>query len=82
MKAYRAYGTNCNATAATPRQAAEAFFAQYPNKRKCSVIEGELDGHFFTVSYGRASEGKWPSSWKDVTKKVVADLPNEVSSHN
>ena len=77
MKAYQAYAHECRVTKDTPRQAADAFFAQYPNKRKCSVIEGELDGHFFTVSYGRASEGKWPASWKDVTKKAVADLPNE-----
>ena len=46
------------------------------------MIEGELDDHSFTVSYGRKSEGKWPASWKDVTKKAVADLPDEVSSHN
>ena len=40
------------------------------------VIEGEADGHFFTVAYGRASEGKWPKSWKNVTRKTISDLPD------
>ena len=77
MKAYQAYAHECRVTKATPRQAAEAFFAQWPNKRKCNVIDGETDGQFFTVHYGRKSEGKWPSSWRDVTKKMVAELPDE-----
>ena len=79
MKAYQAYAANLKTTAETPRQAAAQFFTKFPNKRKCSVIEGETDGHFFTVYYGRASEGKWPSSWKDVSKKMVNDLPDTQS---
>lgn len=77
MKAYRAHGTDGHATASTPRAAALAFFAKYPTKRKCDVIEGAYDGQFFTVSYGRVSEGRWPASWKDVTKKTMNDLPDE-----
>ena len=77
MKAYQAYGTDSRATASTPRKAATAFFERFPNKRKCTVIEGETDGQFFTVHYGRKSEGKWPSSWRDVTKKMVSELPDE-----
>lgn len=78
MKAYRASATGCGVTAQTPRAAAEKFFSTFPTKRKCNVIEGEADGHFFTVAYGRASEGKWPEQWKDVTKKTMNDLPEEL----
>mgnify|MGYP006393176841 FL=1 len=64
MKAFRASAAGgFGVTADTPRQAALALFDKHPEKRKCDVIEGEADGHFFTVAYGRASEGKWPKSW-------------------
>lgn len=73
MKAYRASADGgYGATAETPRKAAEKFFSDFPNKRKCSVHEGETDGHFFTVALGRGS----PKSWKDVTKKQVCSLPD------
>ena len=77
MKAFRASaaGGSC-VTADTPRQAALALFDKHPEKRKCDVIEGEADEHFFTVAYGRASEGKWPKSWKNVTRKTISDLPD------
>ena len=74
MKAYRASATGCGVTAATPRAAAEKFFTAFPNKRKCDVIEGETDGHFFTVAFGRASEGKWPQQWKNITRKDIGIL--------
>jgi len=73
-KAYRASGTGCGVTASTPREAAAAFFNTWPNKRKCDIVEGESDGGFFSVRYGRASEGEWPQSWKDVTKKTLDSL--------
>lgn len=75
MKAFQAYAKESRVTRDTPRDAAIAFFEKYPNKRKCSVIEGETDGQFFTISYGRASEGNWPASWKDVTRKTALELP-------
>ena len=75
MKAYRASATGCGATAATPKEAAEKFFNTFPTKRKCNIIEGKADGNFFTVAFGRASEGQWPEQWKDVTKKKVSQLP-------
>lgn len=75
MKAYQAYASNCTATAETPRAAAIKFFADFPNKRKCNITEGETDGRFFTVRYGRKSEGDWPQSWKDITKKTANTLP-------
>jgi len=69
---FRAHGSGySHATAATPRAAALAFFEKYPTKRKCDVIEGETDGHFFTVTFGRASS----RGWRDITKKTAADLP-------
>lgn len=76
MKAYQAYANGFRATAETPRKAAAKFFEQFPTKRKCSVLEGETDGHFFSVTYGISSAGEWPSSWKDVTKKQIAELPD------
>lgn len=76
MKSYQAYASGAtNVVKPTPREAAIAFFETNPGKRKCSVVEGVQDGHFFTVRYGRASEGDWPASWKDVTKKTAGDLP-------
>lgn len=74
--AYQAYakgGANC--TAETPRAAAEQFFAQNPNKRKCSVTQGKIDGAFFVVTYSNRHAGGMPASWRDVTKKMVSELP-------
>lgn len=76
MKAYQAWGNAGKHTAETPKKAAMGYFENYPNSRKCTVVEGVKDGAFFTVVYGRHSEGKWPSSWKDVTKKHAHGLPD------
>lgn len=73
--AYQAYSKHGARTAETPREAALAFFDAFPSARKCDVIQGETDGHFFTVKYGRASMGAWPSSFRDVTKKTAIELP-------
>jgi hypothetical protein len=70
-KAYRASAKDNGLTASTPREAAILFFERFPSRRKCNVIEGEADGPFFTVRYGKP----WPRSWKDVTKKTAAQLP-------
>jgi hypothetical protein len=75
MKAYRASATGCGATAETPKAAAEKFFTMFPTKRKCDIIEGQTDGRFFTVTYGRASVGEWPQYYKAVTKKTADTLP-------
>jgi hypothetical protein len=74
-QAFQAYGPAGRVTEATPRAAARAYFSQFPKSRTCDVIEGETEGPFFTVHYGRSSEGKWPQSWKAVTKKTVDTLP-------
>ena len=76
-KCFRATGANGTRarTLATPRDAALAFFETNPKARKCNVIEGWTDGVCFTIVFGRASEGEWPQSWKDVTKRTAADLP-------
>lgn len=76
MKAFRAYARKYTSkTAATPKQAAEEFFAANPGARKCNVTEGKIeftDGHeFFVTAYGRED---WPQSWKDVTKKTAGAL--------
>lgn len=76
MKAFQAYAGGSSVTRETPKQAAMAFFEQNPGKRKCNVVEGTVDGRFFTVKYGRASMGEWPQSFKDVTKKMAATLPD------
>lgn len=76
MKEYQAYGKAGNFTAKTPRLAALGYFERFPGSRKCNVIQGVSDGHFFTVTYGRASDGNWPESYKDVTKKSAELLPD------
>ena len=76
MKAFQAYATNaCNVTRPTAKEAALAFFEMNPKKRKCNVVEGEADGHFFTITYRISREGKRPQSWNDVTKSTAQDLP-------
>ena len=72
MKAYKAYGKAGHVTRGTPREAAEAYFAEFPASRKCSVTEGETDGPFFVTTY---DPGKAHFYAKDVTKKQVAGLP-------
>lgn len=81
VKAFQAHARKHGSRIAeTPRKAAEAFFAANPGARKCDVIQGfieKTDGReFFVVMYGRASMGQWPQSFKDVTKKTVATLPD------
>ena len=73
--AYQAYSKHGRRTESTPRAAALAFFAAFPNARKCDVVQGKTDGQFFTITYGRASHGEWPDQWKEVTKKTAPTLP-------
>ncbi len=76
-KQYKAFGKDVPSILGdTPRQAARAFFAAYPNKRKCDIVEGVQDGFFFTVTYGRASAGEWPRTYDDVTKGGIDALPD------
>ena len=72
MKAYKAYGKAGHVTRGTPREAAEAYFAEFPSSRKCSVIEGETDGRFFVTTYDPRKAHFYA---KDVTKNQVAGLP-------
>ena len=72
MKAFKAHGKAGHVTRSTARDAAAAYFAEFPASRKCSVTEGETDGLFFVTTYG---PGKNPFYAKDVAKKQVADLP-------
>ena len=76
QKAFQAYASGCTVTARSARKAAQLFFGTYPNKRKCNVTEGAVDGVFFCVTYGRKSDGEWPQSFRDVTKKSVDALPD------
>lgn len=76
MKEYQAYSPHGRVTRNSPQAAAVAFFAQFPKARKCNIVEGTTDGPFFTVTYGRLSEGKWPYTAKDVTRKTVGELPS------
>ena len=72
---FQAYAKgNFRVTASTPHDAAYKFFSEYPNKRKCNIIEGVQDGAFFTVTYGLSSKGEWPRSYKDVTRATLRDL--------
>jgi hypothetical protein len=74
--AFQAYSKHGKTTAKTARQAAISFFNTFPQARKCDVIQGQDDGQFFTVTYGRTSEGRWPLSFKDITKKTIDSLPD------
>jgi hypothetical protein len=77
MRAYQAYSKGgFSRTASTPKQAAIAFFAEWPAKRKCDIIQGDAKDGFFTVTYGRKSAGQWPSHWPDVIKKTIDTLPD------
>jgi hypothetical protein len=82
VKAFQAYARgHASKTADTPKQAAEAFFSANPRARKCDVIEGVIEVtsgvEFFVIKYGRTSEGEWPQSFRDVTKKTAGALPDE-----
>ena len=72
---YRATGNGFGTIADTPRGAAINFFNRNPKARKCAVIHGTYDGFFFTVVFGRV----WPKSWKDVTRKTAATLPDTLT---
>lgn len=74
---FQAYAEGCRITADSPRAAAEALFKEYPKRRKCSIVEGTVDGSFFTVAYGPYSKGQWPQSFRDVTKSHIASLPGK-----
>lgn len=76
MKAFQAYGHAGKVTRDTAKQAAESYFIEFPKSRKCDVIQGESDGLFFTVTYGRKNDGEWPTSYKNVTRKTISELEN------
>jgi hypothetical protein len=69
-KAFQASSKHGNMVRNTPRQAAIAFFFQFPTARTCTVREGESDGQYFIYSYG----GK---RYPDVSKKNAHTLPDE-----
>lgn len=73
-KAFQATGKAGSVVRQTAREAAVAYFESFPTSRKCNVVEGHTDGPFFVITYGRKSEGKWPLSFKDVTKKQAHTL--------
>lgn len=75
MKEFQAYGKAGSANATSAQLAAKLYFEKFPSSRKCNVIQGKTDGHFFTVTYGKNSDGEWPLSFKDVTKKSLSGLP-------
>lgn len=76
IKAFKAYGNSGHVTRGTAKQAATAYFEEFPSSRKCNVIEGYVEGDFFIVTYGKTSEGNWPLSYKDITKKTVCQIQN------
>lgn len=74
--AFQAYASGDRCTRETAREAASEFFKQFPNRRKCNVTEGKIDGGFFVValSFDPKVRGR---SFKDVTKKMVDTLPTD-----
>ena len=77
MRAFQAYSNgNFRVTCETPRAAALAFFKQFPEKRKCTIVEGDANDRFFTITYCLLN-GKKPQRWENVTKGMAATLPGE-----
>ncbi|MFT0546987.1 hypothetical protein ACMHYO_11665 [Allopusillimonas ginsengisoli] len=76
-RAFQAYGRAGRVTRPTAKEAATAYFEAFPTSRKCDVVEGEANGGFFTVRYGRYSEGDWPKSYKNVTKSQASTLGDQ-----
>jgi hypothetical protein len=74
FKASGTAGKTNSTIGSSPYNAALSFFLTNPSARKCSIIEGVQDGAFFTVDY---TPGRWPRSYKDVTKAQAKDLPKE-----
>ena len=72
--AFQAYASGDRCTRETAREAATEFFAQFPNRRKCNVTEGKIDGNFFVVAMSSDPKVRG-RSFKDVTKKMVDTLP-------
>ena len=72
-KAFKAGLNGAYSYGSNPREAATKFFEEHPSRRKCGVIEGELEGDFFVVKYGKP----WPRRWVNVTKAVLGDVPTE-----
>lgn len=72
--AFQAYAESNNCTHETAQGAVIAFFQQFPKRRKCNIIEGKIDGSFFSVAYGPNNR---PRSFKDVTKKMIDTLPTD-----
>ena len=71
--AYQAYATGACVTSDTPSNAALEFFETFPNKRKCTVTEGHVDGQFFVRTFN-LREGRSPRRWENVTKKMAPTL--------
>lgn len=74
--AFRAYASGDCCTRETAREAASEFFAQFPNRRKCNVTEGKIEGDFFVVAFSSNPKVRG-RSFKDVTKKMVDTLPTD-----
>jgi hypothetical protein len=71
---FRAYAKDAPSTyGESPHEAALLFFSRNPKKRKCSVIEGYIDGPAFVTAY---TPGNWPYSAHDVTKANLYTLPH------
>ena len=74
--AFQAYASGDCCTRETAREAATEFFAQFPNRRKCNVTEGKIEGDFFVVALSSNPKVRG-RSFKDVTKKMVDTLPTD-----
>lgn len=71
---YKAYSKQGHVTADTPSAARDKFFTTFPKARKCDIVSGQYDGQFFTVAYGRASLGQWPTFFDNVTKHTIFEV--------
>lgn len=76
---FSAYGKQGRVVADSPAQAARGYFERFPSSRKCTVVEGHIEGGFFVTSYGGGLSygyaSNWPQSFRDVTRKTLESLP-------
>ena len=75
-KAIGKYFSESAPCAATPRAAAQSFFALHPDKRKCAVQEGVLEQGFFRVTYSLVAGSSKPRVFEGVTRKTILQLPD------
>ena len=48
VKVFKASGNAGHVTRETAKEAAIAYFEEFPKSRKCNIIQGEIEGEFLS----------------------------------